>query len=145
MSPRTHPNAVPVVKRFWVDVAERAGKTFVQAFAATAGLSQLTDVVHIDWQQGLVAAGVAAAASVVTSIASAGVQPGASASLVATAKVQTEVEDVLARVAAAVAAAKVAPPVVPAKFPSLDAVNGITDPPATPAVDAPVEPSPDPA
>lgn len=68
-------------KVFWVDVVERAVKTFAQAAVAvlTSGVFGLLDV---DWLTLVSVAGLAALVSVLTSVASGSVTKGESASLV---------------------------------------------------------------
>jgi hypothetical protein len=68
-------------KRFWLSLAERAGKTFAQSLGAllTADGVGLLD---IDWPAALSAAGMAAFLSVLTSIASERIGPDQSPSLV---------------------------------------------------------------
>lgn len=58
-------------KAFWLDVAERAVKTFAQALLATVAVG--TPIFDLAWTQGLGIAATATVISVLTSIASYGV------------------------------------------------------------------------
>ena len=64
-------------KAFWAGAAERAVKTFLQAFVATAFVFGAGSIVTPDaflgapWLSGLITAGVAAALSLATSIGNA--------------------------------------------------------------------------
>ena len=69
-----------MTKQFWLDLGERALKTFAQAVAAALLAGQL--ITDIDWKAALGLAATAALASVVTSIASASIGNPATASLV---------------------------------------------------------------
>lgn len=68
-------------KAFWTDAAERALKTFAQAFACVF-VSDNTGLVHCDFAAGLSVAGMAMLLSLVTSIGSSLIGPRDSASLV---------------------------------------------------------------
>lgn len=65
---------------FWVDVAERAAKTFAQALAA-ALIASGTGLLNAPWWAALSAAGMAAVLSLLTSVASSQVGDPATASL----------------------------------------------------------------
>lgn len=52
-------------KKFWLDVTERAGRTFAQSLLATITVGQA--IYDVDWQAGL---GIAATATVVSVLAS---------------------------------------------------------------------------
>lgn len=70
---------------FWVDVAERAGKTFAQALVPLLAADG-ANLLSVDWPTSLGLAATAAALSVLTSIGSGVVPigPAGSPSLVAT-------------------------------------------------------------
>ena len=70
-------------RSFWVDVAERAVRTFAQALIPILAADG-ADLLHLDWPTSLGGAGTAAALSVLTSIASAGIGDAGTASLVST-------------------------------------------------------------
>lgn len=68
-------------KRFWIDAAERAVRTFAQALVAVLGAGFIvTD--GAAWTEALLAAVLAALVSVLTSIAASGVGDPASPSLI---------------------------------------------------------------
>ena len=71
-------------RSFWLDVAERAVKTFAQALVPVLAADGV-DLLHVDWPSALGLAGTAAVLSVLTSIASAGIGDPGTASLVDTA------------------------------------------------------------
>ncbi|MGW4467461.1 holin [Micromonospora sp. NPDC004704] len=71
--------------KFWKQAAERAGKTFAQAFGAAALLGEpATSVFNIDWQGAAGIAAAAALASLATSLVSAPVGEPNSPSLTST-------------------------------------------------------------
>lgn len=57
---------------FWRASAERAVKTFAQAFAAFVLASGVSDIIALDWLEAAGAAALAAMLSILTSIASSG-------------------------------------------------------------------------
>ncbi len=61
--------SILATKAFWSSAIERAVKTFAQSFLALI-TAAATNILTLDWQQGVTIAGVAALASVLTSIAS---------------------------------------------------------------------------
>lgn len=68
---------------FWKGAAERAVKTFAQAFAVAAGLGEPgVSVFGLDWRAAAGLAAAAALASLLTSIGSDAVGPSGSPSLV---------------------------------------------------------------
>ena len=68
-------------RSFWVDAAERAGKTAAQTLLALwAGDG--VNLLHVDWPTSLGLAGTAAVLSVLTSVASAGIGDAGTPSLV---------------------------------------------------------------
>ena len=69
-------------KTFWVDVAERAVKTFAQVAGATIIASGVLGLLDLNYVQILSISGLGALLSVLTSIGSAGAGDSNSASLV---------------------------------------------------------------
>ena len=67
-------------KQFWIDVVERAVKTFAQAAVAAIG-ANATGMLDVDFLAVIGVAGLAAVASVLTSIASAPASTKGTASL----------------------------------------------------------------
>lgn len=70
-------------RKFWLDAAERAVKTFAQTLAATAAVGGL-NLLSVGWKQALGTSGFAAGLSLLSSVASARASTGQpdSASLV---------------------------------------------------------------
>ena len=70
-------------RAFWVDVAERAVKTFAQTLIPLLAADG-TNLLNLDWPAALAVAGTATVLSVLTSIGSAGISGAGTASLVDT-------------------------------------------------------------
>jgi hypothetical protein len=58
-----------MTKQFWQDLAERAGKTFVQSLLAVVGVQGVT-VLDVDWATAAAVGGTATLVSVLTSLLS---------------------------------------------------------------------------
>jgi hypothetical protein len=70
-----------VTKQFWMDLAERAGKTFAQALVAVLTVQGVSGVLDVDWPRALSVAALAAIVSSLTSVASYKVGNSGTASL----------------------------------------------------------------
>lgn len=59
-----------MTNQFWLDLIERAGKTFVQGILAVLTVQGVSSVLQVDWASALAVAGTAALVSVLTSLLS---------------------------------------------------------------------------
>jgi hypothetical protein len=59
-----------VTRDFWLDLIERAGKTFAQALIATLTVQGISGVLDVDWGRALSVTALATLVSVLTSLLS---------------------------------------------------------------------------
>jgi hypothetical protein len=59
-----------VTQQFWLDLIERAGKTFVQGILAVLTVQGVSNALDVNWGTTLAVAGTAALVSVLTSLLS---------------------------------------------------------------------------